>query len=238
MHQLRISRTVLLSVALLIGIVSLFAPLVHSIVVYGADATLTEVEEQYGWFGIDKTKEGTLDVGHSSFETTWFDSSLDDTGGITYLRAAAPLFLMGFVLVAVSLILTLVNKTGDGRSGGITAAFGFASWVLAFTLHGWGLVLRNDNVFVHAWIPELMVVGYFFVFAIIMVLAAAFLGMVATSESQTVSFGSGQSSRMTIGTGHGSDRPRYFQCNDCGHVERVHGTARPICSACGNDTPV
>lgn len=232
MNGLRISRTVLLSIALAFGILGLLLPLAHSITTYGGTMV---VEETYTLWGVERTLEGSGTSPLGALDQGWNDGRMDNTGGITYLRMAIPLVLVGIVLTAVALLLTVLPATGNNRSGGITSAAALAILVVGFVLHGWGLILRNEQFF-DAWRPEAVLGAYLIVLAAILLLIAALQGMVSHRViERTVS------DRVVVETGHTAGdltRLRYFQCNSCGKVETVSGNAKPVCTVCGNASPV
>lgn len=228
MNGLRISRTALLGVALLFCLMALVMPLVHSIVTYGG-AGGAEVEEVYTLWGVERTIEGQSNANpHGTLDANWGDAAMDGTGGISYIRAAMPLVLIGMVVTVAALILTVVPRTGENRSGGWTAGAGFVFLLVGFVLYGWGLVLRNGQVF-SAWVPESVLGAYLMVLALLLIFIAALLGMISTRVLEH---------EVRVSTGHaaGDHSLRYFQCNTCGEVRESRDGRALACTACGNES--
>lgn len=238
MDGLRTSRTILLSVALLLFLLGIFLPVAHSIVVHNnGEPQMTTVEERYSLFGFETIVDGPKDVGHSDGETRWSDSSLDGSGGISYLRVTPFTYIIGILFVVAALVTTVLRNVGETRTGGVLSALGFLTLLVTVVSYGAGLTLRNDDVFVDAWVPEAILMGYLVTFALLLLLIASLLGMISTRVTERVIERGVTVEHATPAETDAFGGPRYFRCNTCGTVETVVGHQHPVCSSCGNSTP-
>lgn len=132
----RVVGTALLAVTLVFGLALSIMPLGETWV--DDPDTGTRQTETYGMFS--KVRE-TTPAGEAGdgVGTQWYytDPVLDESGGITFLRAMGPLMAAALVLTLVAFVLTVVPKTSDRRFGGwfaLPAAVLFLSSIVMVVL--------------------------------------------------------------------------------------------------------
>ncbi len=226
MQVARVVGTVFLAMTLVFGTVLAFIPTGEA----GYEKDGTRTTETYSFFG--KVRENSPagepadGVGGTSY--SWSDSALDGTGGITYLRWAGPLLIVGLLFTIGGLVLTVVPRTSPSVLGGAIALPGAAFILLAVTLAFLGPYMHgNDQLVSRIQVDWRSLAGVLAVLSIGLSTVASGMGLVRSS---------GSSEAMAAGWDHPTGQAwvagRNLRCPDCSTVVTAGYGVVPICPTC------
>ncbi len=229
MEASRTTGIILLSLALVLGTVSMFMETGEAFVKTTSDLGESTYTEEYSFWALGTEIDPfTGDQVESS--DGWYDSAFDGTGGITFLRLAPIALTVGLVFVAVALLLTIVPRTGQGISGGVLAAIGFVDILAAGLLHGTGATLRATQEFGR---PDAIIAqwnAYLYAFVALLVLAAGLVGM---RRGHVHRHEEDHQWDEAFASSIDEEGLQHLMCPDCHHIERAPFGSVPQCSNCG-----